>query len=60
MVHPASFNCFTAINDFPFNSGMTFAVVAFSGSNGQFILPTSVDTMFFPLGIVTLTGCRSF
>ena len=38
-----------------FNLDMTVAVVASSGSNGQFNFLTSVDTMYFQLGIVTLT-----
>ena len=60
MVHPASFNCLTAMRDLPFNSGMTFAVVAFSDRSGQLIFPNSVDIMNFLLGIVTLTGLGSF
>ena len=59
-VHPASFSCLTAMRDLSFNSGIIFAVVALANSNGQLILPTSVKTVVFPSGMVTLTGLWSF
>ena len=58
-VHPASFNCLTAMSDFPFNSGIIFAAVAVSGKSGQLIFPFWVDTIVLPLGIVTRTGFLS-